>query len=91
MILSWSRTRLQRANNDANSSFFEEERKKALAVLRSYGVVYSDSEWPSFRDRLWGLMLLNDAKQQERITGIYLEQTVYYWTSCLYGTVEKAI
>lgn len=50
MILSWSGTRLQRAINDANSSFFEEERKKALAVLRSHGVVHSDSEW---RNILW--------------------------------------
>ncbi|KAJ5111794.1 hypothetical protein NUU61_001424 [Penicillium alfredii] len=50
MILSWSGTRLQRVINYENSSFFEEERKKALAMLRSHGVVHSDSEW---RNILW--------------------------------------
>lgn len=50
MILSWSGTRLQRVVNDDNSGFFEKERKKALAVLRSHGVVHSDSEW---RNMLW--------------------------------------
>jgi hypothetical protein len=45
MILSWSGTRLQHVINDENSSFFDEERKKALAVLRSHGVVHNDSEW----------------------------------------------
>ena len=50
MILSWSRTRLQRVINCETSSFFEEERKKALTMLRSHGVVHSDSEW---RNILW--------------------------------------
>lgn len=50
MILSWSGTRLQHVNKDENSGFFEKERKKALAVLRSHGVVHSDAEW---RNMLW--------------------------------------
>ncbi|OGE47058.1 hypothetical protein PENARI_c069G02882 [Penicillium arizonense] len=49
MILSWSGTRLQYVN-DENSSFFHQERDKALAVLRSHGVVHSDGEW---RNMLW--------------------------------------
>lgn len=36
--------------NDENSSFFEERRKQALAVLRSHGVVHRDSEW---HNMLW--------------------------------------
>lgn len=50
MILIWSGTRLQHVINDENSSFFDEERKKALAVLLSHGVVHNDSEW---RNMLW--------------------------------------
>ena len=50
MVLSWSGTRLQHIINDENSSFFNQERKKALTVLRSYGVVHNDSEW---RNMLW--------------------------------------
>ncbi|EEQ85491.1 uncharacterized protein BDCG_08760 [Blastomyces dermatitidis ER-3] len=50
MILSWSGTRLQHVINDENSSFFYQERDKALAVLRSHGAVHSDGEW---RNMLW--------------------------------------
>ncbi|KAI9043620.1 uncharacterized protein KD926_003390 [Aspergillus affinis] len=50
MILGWSGTRLQRVINDGNFNFFHQERDKALAMLRSYGVVHSDSEW---RNMLW--------------------------------------
>ena len=50
MILSWSGTRLQHVINDENSSFFHQERDKALAALRSHGVVHSDGEW---RNMLW--------------------------------------
>ncbi|KAJ6134491.1 hypothetical protein N7523_000813 [Penicillium sp. IBT 18751x] len=50
MILSWSGTRLQHVINDGNSSFFHQERDKALAVLRSRGVIHGDSEW---RNMLW--------------------------------------
>ena len=50
MILGWSGTRLQRVINDENSSFFHQERDKALAVLRSHGVVHGDTEW---RNMLW--------------------------------------
>ncbi|KAJ5111727.1 hypothetical protein NUU61_001357 [Penicillium alfredii] len=50
MVLSWSGTRLQHVINERNSSFFHQEREKALAVLRSRGVVHSDSEW---RNMLW--------------------------------------
>ncbi|KAJ5265170.1 uncharacterized protein N7525_007338 [Penicillium rubens] len=50
MILSWSGTRLQHVINHENSSFFHEERDKALIVLRSHGVVHSDGEW---RNMLW--------------------------------------
>lgn len=50
MILSWSGARLQHVINDENSGFFEKERKEALAVLRSHGVVHCDSEW---RNMLW--------------------------------------
>ncbi|EKV07085.1 metalloprotease m41 ftsh [Penicillium digitatum] len=50
MVLSWSGTRLQHIINDENSSFFNQERKKALTVLRSHGVVHNDSEW---RNMLW--------------------------------------
>jgi hypothetical protein len=44
MILSWSGTRLQHMINDENSRFFDQERKKALTVLRSHGVAHADSE-----------------------------------------------
>ena len=50
MILSWSGARLQHIVNDENSSFFDQERDKAMAVLRSHGVVHSDCEW---RNMLW--------------------------------------
>ncbi|KAJ6102876.1 hypothetical protein N7486_005303 [Penicillium sp. IBT 16267x] len=50
MILSWSGTRLQHVINNKNSSFFSQERDKALAMLRSQGVVHSDGEW---RNMLW--------------------------------------
>ena len=50
MILSWSGTRLQHIVNNKNSSFFDQERDKALAVLRSCGVVHGDGEW---RNMLW--------------------------------------
>ena len=50
MILGWSGTRLQRVINDENSSFFYQERDKALAVLRSYGAVHVNTEW---RNMLW--------------------------------------
>lgn len=50
MVLSWSGTRLQHVISDGNSSFFHQERDKALAVLRSRGVIHSDSEW---RNMLW--------------------------------------
>ncbi|KAJ6020014.1 hypothetical protein N7522_000089 [Penicillium canescens] len=50
MILSWSGSRLQHVINDDNSSFFHKECEKALAVLRSHGVVHGDSEW---RNMLW--------------------------------------
>ncbi|KAJ5142475.1 uncharacterized protein N7515_001262 [Penicillium bovifimosum] len=50
MVLSWSGTRLQHVINDRNSSFFHQEREKALAVLRSRGVIHGDSEW---RNMLW--------------------------------------
>jgi hypothetical protein len=50
MVLSWSGTRLQHVINDRNSSFYHQEREKALAVLRSCGVIHGDSEW---RNMLW--------------------------------------
>jgi hypothetical protein len=50
MVLSWSGMRLQHVINDQNSSFFHQEREKALDVLRSRGVIHSDSEW---RNMLW--------------------------------------
>jgi hypothetical protein len=50
MVLSWSGMRLQQVINDRNSSFFHRKREKALAVLRSRGVIHSDSEW---RNMLW--------------------------------------
>jgi hypothetical protein len=50
MILSWSGTRLQHVINNENSSFFHQERDKALAVFRSHGVIHSDDEW---RNMLW--------------------------------------
>lgn len=50
MILSWSGRRIQHVINDENSSFFHQEREKALAILRSHGVVHGDSEW---RNMLW--------------------------------------
>ncbi|KAJ5111766.1 hypothetical protein NUU61_001396 [Penicillium alfredii] len=50
MVLSWSGTRLQHVINERNSSFFHQEREKALAVLRLHGVVHGDSEW---RNMLW--------------------------------------
>ncbi|BCR99884.1 uncharacterized protein AKAW2_50226S [Aspergillus luchuensis] len=50
MILSWSGTRLQHAIDDGNSHFFQQERDKALTVLRSRGVIHCDSEW---RNMLW--------------------------------------
>lgn len=50
MVLSWSGMRLQNVINDRNSSFFHQEREKALAVLRSCGVIHGDSEW---RNMLW--------------------------------------
>ncbi|QKX57031.1 uncharacterized protein TRUGW13939_04139 [Talaromyces rugulosus] len=50
MILSWSGSRLQHVINDENSSFFHQEREKALAVLRSHGMIHGDCEW---RNMLW--------------------------------------
>lgn len=50
MALSWSETRLQYVINDQNSIFFHQEREKVLSVLRSRGVIHSDSEW---RNMLW--------------------------------------
>lgn len=50
MILSWSGTRLQHVIDDENSSFFHQERDKALAVLRSRGLIHGDNEW---RNMLW--------------------------------------
>lgn len=50
MILSWAGTRLQHVIDDQNSRFFHQEREKALAVLRSRGVIHGDSEW---RNMLW--------------------------------------
>ena len=50
MILNWSGKRPQRVINDGDSKFFQQEREKALAVLRLHGVVHSDSEW---RNMLW--------------------------------------
>ncbi|KAG5297455.1 hypothetical protein I7I48_06573 [Histoplasma ohiense] len=50
MILSWSGARLQFVVNDANISFFQEKRDKALAVLLSNGVKHKDKEW---RNMLW--------------------------------------
>ncbi|KAJ5794985.1 hypothetical protein N7457_001584 [Penicillium paradoxum] len=50
MILGWSGMRLQHVVNDQNSSFFDQKRKKALAVLRSHGIIHCDSEW---RNMLW--------------------------------------
>ncbi|KAJ5112165.1 hypothetical protein N7532_000210 [Penicillium argentinense] len=50
MILSYSGMRLQHTVNDRNSIFLRQEREKALAVLRSHGVVHNDSEW---RNMLW--------------------------------------
>ncbi|KUM61397.1 hypothetical protein ACN42_g5712 [Penicillium freii] len=50
MILSWSGKRLQHVIDDENSRFFHQERDKALTVLRSHGVIHSDSEW---RNMLW--------------------------------------
>ncbi|KAI2947927.1 hypothetical protein CBS147323_11137 [Aspergillus niger] len=50
MILSWSGTRLQHAVHDGNSRFFHQERDRALAALRSRGVIHCDSEW---RNMLW--------------------------------------
>jgi hypothetical protein len=50
MLLSWSGRRLQHIINDENSRFFHQEREKALAMLRSDGVVHSDREW---RNMLW--------------------------------------
>jgi hypothetical protein len=40
MVLSWSGMRLQLVINDRNSSFFHQEREKALAVLRSHEAVH---------------------------------------------------
>ncbi|KAL4866878.1 hypothetical protein BDV12DRAFT_187081 [Aspergillus spectabilis] len=45
IILSWSGTRLQKIINNENSEFFDKERDKCLAVLRSHGVVHRDKEW----------------------------------------------
>ncbi|CAG7989959.1 unnamed protein product [Penicillium salamii] len=45
MILSWSGKRLQHVINHENSRFFNQERDKALTVLRSHGVAHGDSEW----------------------------------------------
>ncbi|OGM39870.1 hypothetical protein ABOM_011823 [Aspergillus bombycis] len=53
MVLSWSGTRLQHIINNSNSSFFGQERKKALAVLRSHGITHGDSEG---RNMLWDKM-----------------------------------
>ncbi|PYH88799.1 hypothetical protein BO71DRAFT_403570 [Aspergillus ellipticus CBS 707.79] len=50
MILGWSGERLQHVINDSNSKFFDLERKKVLAVLRSHGIIHGDSEW---RNMLW--------------------------------------
>ncbi|KAI3283602.1 hypothetical protein DTO002I6_9486 [Penicillium roqueforti] len=50
LLQAESGTRLQHVINDKNSSFFHRERDKALAVLRSHGVVHGDSEW---RNMLW--------------------------------------
>ncbi|KAJ5120823.1 uncharacterized protein N7515_010211 [Penicillium bovifimosum] len=61
MILGWSGIRLQRVVNDDNSCFFDKERKKALAVLRSHGLVHNNSGW---RNTLWdelsGFMVIID-------------------------------
>ena len=50
MILSWSGARLQHVINDGNFDFFHQARYKALAVLRSCGVIHNDHEW---RNMLW--------------------------------------
>ncbi|KAI9038769.1 uncharacterized protein KD926_010504 [Aspergillus affinis] len=50
IILGWSGMRLQHVINEENSSFFDLERKKVLAVLRSHGIIHDDSEW---RNTLW--------------------------------------
>ncbi|KAI2864376.1 hypothetical protein CBS76997_11174 [Aspergillus niger] len=50
MNLSWSGTRLQHVIHDENYSFFHQARDKAPVVLRSRGVIHSDSEW---RNMLW--------------------------------------
>ncbi|KAJ5995791.1 hypothetical protein N7481_002768 [Penicillium waksmanii] len=50
MILSWSGTQLHHAISDGNSSFFHQERDKALGMLRSRGIIHSDSGW---RNMLW--------------------------------------
>lgn len=50
MILGWSGMRLQHVINKENSSFFDQERKKVLAVLQSHGIIHGDSEW---RNMLW--------------------------------------
>ncbi|KAJ5238281.1 hypothetical protein N7468_002900 [Penicillium chermesinum] len=68
MVLSWSGTRLQHVINDGNSSFFHEEREKALAVLRSHGVIHGDSEW---RNMLWdeasGRLVVIDLEDVKRL------------------------
>ncbi|KAJ6141198.1 hypothetical protein N7470_010094 [Penicillium chermesinum] len=68
MVLSWSGTRLQHVINDGNSSFFHEEREKALAVLRSHGVIHGDSDW---RNMLWdkasGRLVVIDLEDVKRL------------------------
>jgi hypothetical protein len=68
MILGWSGTRLQHVINDRNSSFFHQEREKALAVLRSRGVIHGDSEW---RNMLWdepgGRLVVIDLEDVKRL------------------------
>lgn len=45
MVLGWSGMRLQHVVNYQDSSFFDQECKEALAVLRSHGIIHGDSEW----------------------------------------------
>jgi hypothetical protein len=68
MVLSWSGTRLQHVINYQNSSFFHQEREKALAALRSRGVIHGDSEWRNMLwDELGGRLVVIDLEDVKRL------------------------
>ncbi|KKK17251.1 hypothetical protein ARAM_001828 [Aspergillus rambellii] len=70
MILSWSGTRLQHVINKENSALFHRERQKALAVLRSHGVIHGDSEWRNMLwDELGGRLMVIDLEDVRWLKG----------------------